>query len=844
MEKKLSFDFVIFIVSNVSPMKNHIELEKIFQKIFNSKDESELQNFIDENTEIFDNSNWKPLGDNYSNYGVVKNQQSNPIAALIEKTTNSIDALLTKKCLEARIDPKSSNAPKSMEEAIETFYPNNNWDLQKNRRFQAEEIQIIADGNGPRNQKRQYPTSVIIYDNGEGQHPENFENTFLSLLKGNKNNVHFVQGKYNMGGSGAIVFCGKKRYQLIASKRYDDKGNFGFTLIREHPKTENDQSKETWYEYLLIDEKIPSFPIDTLDLGLENRSFKTGTIIKMYSYQFPKGYSGFAQDLNQSINEFLFSPALPMLTKDTKERYPNNKVLTNDLFGLKRRLEKEKSTYISDTFSEIYEDDLFGKMKVSCFVFKTKVKEYDLKKSKDEIQRRYFKNGMNVMFSMNGQVHGFYTSEFITRSLKLNLLKNHLLIHVDCTEMKYEFRKELFMASRDRLKDGEETQQLRHYLASKLSTKDGRLSEIQKLRKQAVDVDTSSNTNQLLKNFTKNLPFNSDLMKLLGDTFKLDLKKENKNTDRKKKSESKKQKAPFNPKRYPSQFKLNTKAKGDTEVARVPVNGEKTIRFSTDCEDNYFDRTEDSGELKIAILNIKSNKTDGGKDVGEPKEVSELFNVNKSSPNKGSIRVNLNPKDTLKVGDAVQMKVSLTSPTGDFDEIFWVKISEPEQKKDNTPKNEDDNEPLGLPNLVFAYKDKSGKGKSVVSWDDVISATSLDMSIETVMIPEAEGSNLKSIFVNMDSSVLKNFKSKYKNPNEEQIEISNRKYFTSVYFHTLFLYTITKNRGYEIKQKKEGQENYEDVDIAEYLKDLFDHYYSTFILNFGGMEEMMMGLAD
>ena len=660
--------------------------EKLFKSIYFAKDEFELQEFIDNNSEIFENKNWKPLGGNDSNYGVVKNQQSNPIAALIEKTTNSIDALLTKKCLERGIDPKSSDSPKSMEEAIKVFYPNHNWDIPSFRKQQAEEIQIIADGKGPRNQKNQHPTSVIIYDNGEGQHPEDFENTFLSLLRGNKNQVHFVQGKYNMGGSGAIVFCGKKRYQLIASKRFDNTGDFGFTLIREHPKTESDQSKETWYEYLLIDGKILSFSIDSLDLGLEKRFFKTGTIIKMYSYQFPKGYSGFAQDLNQSINEFLYSPALPMLTKDIKKRYPNNKVLTNDLFGLKRRLKKENDLYLSDDFSESYEDEIFGKMKVSCFVFKTKVRDYDLKKTKEEIQRRYFKNGMSVMFSMNGQVHGFYTSEFITRSLKLNLLKNHLLIHVDCTNMKYEFRKELFMASRDRLKGGDETQQLRHYLAKKLSAKDGRLSEIQKFRKQAVDVDTSASTNQLIKNFTKNLPLNSDLVRLLGDTFKLDAKKEKKDPQKSKKSKTKKEEVSFDPKRYPTQFRINSKAKGETEAIKVPINGEKTIRFTTDCDNDYFDRTDDPGEMRIAILNIKNNEAEGGNEAGEPKEVSDFFNVNKSSPNKGTIKINLNPKDELKAGEAIQIKTTLTSPNGDLDQVFWVKIADPEKKKEPIPK--------------------------------------------------------------------------------------------------------------------------------------------------------------
>ena len=76
-----------------------------------------------------------------------------------------------------------------------------------------------------------------------------------------------------MGGSGALVFCGKKRYQLIASKKYDGTGNFGFTLVREHPLSKEEQydNKETWYEYFMIDGKIPRFSIDELDLKLFDR---------------------------------------------------------------------------------------------------------------------------------------------------------------------------------------------------------------------------------------------------------------------------------------------------------------------------------------------------------------------------------------------------------------------------------------------------------------------------------------------------------------------------------------------------------------------------------------------
>jgi len=189
----------------------------------------------------------------------VRGQQSNPIAALVEKVTNSIDAILTRKCFEAGIDPESNQAPRSMEEAIKKFFPDNkNWDMQSFRRKQAEEIQIVADGP-PRN------TSVIIYDNGEGQHPEDFERTFLSLVRGNKINIHFVQGKYNMGGSGALVFCGRKRYQLIASKRFDNNGKLGFTLIRQRKiGSSADPKRFSYFEYFKYYLQIPFLVLDTV----------------------------------------------------------------------------------------------------------------------------------------------------------------------------------------------------------------------------------------------------------------------------------------------------------------------------------------------------------------------------------------------------------------------------------------------------------------------------------------------------------------------------------------------------------------------------------------------------
>src|SRR5690606_9860693 len=97
----------------------------------------------------------------------------------------------------------------------------------------------------------------------------------------------------------------------------------------------------------------------------------------------------------------------------------------------------------------------------------------------------------------------------------------------------------------------------------------------------------------------------------------------------------------------------------------------------------------------------------------------------------------------------------------------------------------------------------------------------------TVMVPQVTDGNLESVVINMDSTVLKDFKSQYKS--QDQLDVAERKYISSVYFHTLFLYTITKNRQYSIKKGENGDE---PVEVESYLQDLFSSYYSAFILNF------------
>ena len=820
-----------------------MNMRELFNKLYFAQIEEDVDKIIDTHPDIFKPENWLPLGKNENNFGVIENQQSTPIAALIEKITNAIDAVLMKKCLEAGIDPKSNSAPQSMEEAkIEFFENHRDWDLPGTRSKQAEDIQIIADG--PR-----FNTSLTIYDNGEGQHPEKFENTFLSLLEGNKAEIRFVQGKYNMGGSGAIVFCGKKRYQLIGSKRYDNTGRFGFILIREHPlsKEEEKVKKNTWYEYLKIDGEIPAFHIQQQDLGLYNRSFTTGTVIKLYSYDLPAGSrSVISRDLNQSLNEYLFEPILPVITVDNKERYPDDRNLERDLYGLKRRLEPKDNRYVETYFSEDFNSAPFGKMKVTCYVFKTKIDDRSVKETKATIRRGFFKNNMSVLFSINGQVHGHYTSEFITRSLRFNVLKDHLLIHVDCTNMNYNFRKELFMASRDRLKDGAETQELREFLAKKLRAKNGLLWRIQKQRIDSITVE-SGDAKDIIKSVARNFSQNDELLKLLGQTFNLEIltkvkKKRNTNNSSKKK-QKKKEHQPFNPQRFPSFFKRRVQGKLENGVVAIPIGGEKAILFDTNVENNYFDRIEEPGELKIAILGHKTNETEGGDAPGKVEQIENVFNARKSSPQEGTIKIHLNPKEEIGVGNEARVKVSLSDPSGSFfEETFWVKITEPKASPQPSPQtDEKQTAAVGLPNLILAYQAEKQVGDGKLTWEQVAEATGEDMNYATVMYPMVNGEKLESIYINMDSNVLMNFRTKRGNLNHQELETVNQKYIAVVYSHTLFLYSITKAHKYQLVQEENGTDS--DVELGTYLKDLFESHYAEFLLNFG-LDEIMQLLED
>jgi hypothetical protein len=465
-------------------------------------------------------------------------------------------------------------------------------------------------------------------------------------------------------------------------------------------------------------------------------------------------------------------------------------------------------------------------MKVTSYVFKTKVGDKNIKESRNTIRNEFFSSKMYVVFTMNGQVQGHLTSEFITRSLKFPLLKDHLLIHVDCTNMEYDFRSQLFMASRDRLKEGEEYRHLRDILTKEL--KNSKLETIHKTRKDSISVD-SADTNDIIRSFTKNLPLNNDLLKLLNNTFDIEQEEEKKKKkkEKKKKEETPTEEEKFEPQRFPSFFKYKNSKKG-TNAISIQKGKSKTLEFETDVENHYFDRDEDQGELKISLVDVGDNETEGGTQKGTPKDISEVFDVSKTSPEDGKIKVTLQPTDKLDIGDEVQIKIDLTSPSGDFEETILIEIDQPQKDQSQKEKKEEP-EKIGLPELALTAQNPTED--NIISWDRLSEFT--DMDYDNIMyIYSPDGEKLEKIYINLDSTVLKNHKSKLNS--SELREKAEKEYIAKVYFHTLFLYSINKNSKYRITKG----DNQDELEINEYLQSIFEHQYTSFLINFN-MNELI-----
>jgi len=567
-------------------------LEKLCVALAQFESEKEVIDILKKWGYWDDPTAWKYYGNNENNFAVIGNQQNAPDSALVEKIINSVDAVLMRECLRRGIDPESENAPPAIEDALDDFFGISKHGmltnlLPKKRRELAENILLVATG------KKSNPNYSII-DKGEGQTPKKMPETFLSLTKSNKLRIPFVQGKFNMGGTGALQFCGNYDLQLIISKRdpkiVEIEGNdgtseyWGFTIIRRVDPGKG--MKSSTFKYLaprgnVLMFKAKSLPLLPGDYPIPyEKPLEWGTFIKLYEYQLVGLKTAVYFDLYYRLAVLLPNIALPILLVERRERY---KAQAYDivLSGLSVRLEEDKYSNIENGFPSSANIKVKGQeMKIQIFVFKPG-KEVHYKRRKE-----------GIIFTVNGQAHGFIPDSFFTRkSVGMAYLANSLLIIADCSKFDGRTREDLFMNSRDRLREGELKKEIEGKLADLIKKHQG-LRELKERRRREEIEGKIGNAKPLVEVIERVIKNSPALSKLLVEGVKItnpfNLTKTGQNEK------------PFKGEQYPTYFKL-TKEFPHDKPKRCPYNQRFRVQFETDAENNYFTRDLYPGEFKLIL---------------------------------------------------------------------------------------------------------------------------------------------------------------------------------------------------------------------------------------------------
>jgi hypothetical protein len=671
-------------------------------------------------SEIWDNKDlWRFYGDYENNYNTIGNQQGRPDAALVEKVVNAVDARLMNECLVRGIDPEGPKAPKSIRQAVamffdETYNPDSphagqvkNWTNDK-RTETARSLTLSATGASPTNGN----PCVTISDSGEGQTPERMPDTFLSLTKSNKLRIPFVQGKFNMGGTGVFEFCGPNGLQLIVTRRnpaipmgkfaHASDTQWGYTIVRRENAGDG-PVRNSVYTYLAPvgaamhpgQGGVLRFTSDTMPIFPQGRNAyareaQWGTLIKLYEY----AATGFRSNIIRSTPSLLSrmdlllpDVALPVRLYECRPSYKGHEgSFENNLTGLGVRLEDDRGNNLEDGFPSSCPISALGEQMTANI--------YAFKKGKAETYRKH----EGIIFTQNGQTHGHLTPEFFTRkAVGLSYLSDSVLVMVDCSRFTGRAREILFMNSRDRLRSGELKAEIEHALEEMLKQHQGlrELKERRRREQTEAKLADSKPLEDILEALLKKSP-------TLANLFLRGLRASNPFKSNKVREEEEEEK-PFNGKRFPTFFKFKGKDYGQEIVRETAINLRSRIVFETDAENEYFSRAAETGEFSLFLVN-GDHRVPVANYVG-PNLQNGIATLSVQLP------LNCQVDDTLKF----VALVTDSSRLEPFENRFAVKVrpaAEPSgttapRRKPPSGEKGDDRETAGgiaLPNIVEVYE--------------------------------------------------------------------------------------------------------------------------------------------
>lgn len=505
-----------------------MDKKKLCLELAKSDDGDDVIKILKKNNLWENSANWHIVGSqindhSLNNHGTIGNQQSNPANALVEKLVNCGDSALMLECKLKNIDPRGSDAPKSVREATEKLFgiEQGRWiNAQEGRKDRIAEKYCNLVATGAKGRGSDICPTYTIFDSAEGQHPKDFKTTFMSLNRVNKVEIPFVQGTHGMGSFGAINFCKKEGLQLIISKKNkdlaDSKDNdFGFTIVRRvYPDQDFGESNSESYGssrwvYLVIDGEVPSFNSEHLDIlpskypNPYGTPFYHGTFIKLYNYDIGPGLrSNLTLDLFNKISVLLPNPIVPIRVYERRDGFRANSY-ESTIDGLETRLDRDRSKLLAEGFpSEFIFNANNQQIKGIIYAFN----KYSDPKTKKLTDVKNYGNG--IKFDLNGQTNGSLPYRFFsTKGLTYENISQNLLVKIDCSQISRRYIEEFFANDRERIKVNEFTDNVKSKIAEELKNHTG-LKKFQNnwRSNQIDDYDDSEKNNELFTSLLKKNP--------------------------------------------------------------------------------------------------------------------------------------------------------------------------------------------------------------------------------------------------------------------------------------------------------------------------------------------------
>ncbi|MDO8558358.1 MAG: hypothetical protein Q7S09_04200 [bacterium] len=569
---------------------------------------------------------WLPYGGRTNNVGIVEGQMHEPDNALMEKITNSIDAILMRRCYEEGIDPRDkTKAPQSMTEAIEKFFGGKEKLREKRSEFGKEWLRLTAEG------KKDRPTITII-DKGEGQQPNMIKKTILSLSENNKENIPFVYGTYNQGGSSPLGYAGKPAsydynyLQLILCRRPDtikdrerasNYNHYGFSLVR---KRFDHGARKFTYEYFAEKDtkEIFSFPQDE-PIKIDDYVFTEGCLVKLFDYQLPQRGNIVFRGLNEFIEKKLPDAPLPIYMKELRD-YGGGIEYT--IFGLREKLLRKK-TILRDGYPQRLPVDLgeIGKREIEVFVLKHKVQV-------EENLSSYLEQQEKIFFIKDGLVLHTENVSWLRNECDLVDLSPYLFAFVDISNINPPIA-QMLHSGREKFKNNETTklalERLKMFLGNET------FKEIDKeYARLAFSSENSFKDEVLRKQLMKDIEKQPELRELFDLGNDLPTKEEKGPEDT----------APYEGTYLPEKFELL-----GPDPREVCEGSFGKVTFETGADERLFERIDDRGEydwenaekFQVTFSSYKRGKItfriDSATRVTAPEEEAVLFHLR--VPSKG-----------------------------------------------------------------------------------------------------------------------------------------------------------------------------------------------------------------